>query len=81
MLLLRFLQRRSYLPFWRKSPLQDDMLFSQDFLTYMEAAAALLDEDPTLWCISSWNDNGLKHLGWQNDKLVSSCPQQFHAPD
>jgi alpha-1,3-mannosyl-glycoprotein beta-1,2-N-acetylglucosaminyltransferase len=29
-----------------------------DFLLYFEATAPLLDADPTLWCISAWNDNG-----------------------
>ena len=47
------------------------MLMSKDFLTYFTAAAPLLEEDPTLWCISSWNDNGLKFLDWRNDRLVS----------
>lgn len=29
-----------------------------DFLLYFEATAPLLDADPTLWCVSTWNDNG-----------------------
>ncbi|KAI3435729.1 hypothetical protein D9Q98_001787 [Chlorella vulgaris] len=37
---------------------EDDMLFSPDFLLYFRATAPLLDADPTLWCVSSWNDNG-----------------------
>ena len=49
------------------------MLLSPDFLLYMEATAALLDKDPTLWCVSSWNDNGLDHLEWKVDRLVQSC--------
>lgn len=60
------------------------MVFSQDFLSYMEAAAPLLDRDTSIWCISSWNDNGLNHLDWQNDKLVSFFPSglacEFHEP-
>ena len=56
---------------------QDDMLFSQDFLTYMEATAGLLDVDPTIWCISSWNDNGLNHLEWRNARLVCSTSLDF----
>jgi len=40
--------------------LEDDLLVSPDFLTLFRATAFLLDEDPTLWCVSSWNDNGFK---------------------
>lgn len=54
--------------------LEDDMLLSEDFLTYFAAAAPLLKQDPTIWCISTWNDNGLAHLDWTNDKLV--CESQ-----
>jgi hypothetical protein len=42
--------------------LEDDMLVSADFLTFFAAAAPLLRADPTLWCASSWNDNGAKAL-------------------
>lgn len=36
-----------------------------DFLLYFEATAPLLDADPSLWCVSSWNDNGFeKGHGW-----------------
>ena len=54
--------------------MQDDMLFSKDFLTYMKAASGLLERDPTIWCISSWNDNGLTHMDWRNDRLVIPDP-------
>lgn len=46
------------------------MLFSPDFLTYFQATASLLDRDPTLWCISTWNDNGLTYFDWDPKKLV-----------
>lgn len=49
--------------------LEDDMIFSRDFLALFTAAAPMLDQDPTLWCISSWNDNGLAHLGWRSNRL------------
>lgn len=42
---------------------EDDMEFSFDFLRYFEKTAPLLDEDPTLMCVSSWNDNSRVHLG------------------
>lgn len=37
--------------------LDDDMQASPDLLLYFEAMAPLLEVDPTLWCISAWNDN------------------------
>jgi len=38
--------------------LEDDMELAVDFFQYFKAMAPLLDNDPTLWCVSSWNDNG-----------------------
>ncbi|KAK9813769.1 hypothetical protein WJX73_008446 [Symbiochloris irregularis] len=49
--------------------IEDDMLFSPDFLTYFQATAPVLDLDPTLWCISTWNDNGLTYFNWDPQKL------------
>ena len=42
--------------------LEDDMLLSRDALTFFAAAAPLLRQDDTLWCASTWNDNGAKAL-------------------
>ena len=49
---------------------EDDLLFSPDFLDYFEALSPALVNDPTLWIISAWNDNGFEskvssksHLG------------------
>ena len=42
--------------------LEDDLKVSSDFFEFFEMLAPLLDADPTLWCISSWNDNGFKHF-------------------
>lgn len=47
--------------------LEDDMLFSPDFLSYFEQTAWLLAADPTIWCVSSWNDNGFDDLVAQED--------------
>lgn len=41
---------------------EDDMQFAPDFLALFRATAPLLRRDPTLWCVSSWNDNGFQHL-------------------
>lgn len=38
----------------------DDMDVSPDFFAYFAAMRVLLKSDPTLFCISSWNDNGKK---------------------
>ena len=40
---------------------QEDMIVSRDFGLFFEALAPLL-EDPSIWCISAWNDNGFHHL-------------------
>ncbi len=37
---------------------QDDMELALDFFSYFEATAAVLDADPSLYCVSSWNDHG-----------------------
>ncbi|GAB4813763.1 hypothetical protein N2152v2_000809 [Parachlorella kessleri] len=38
--------------------LEDDMALAPDFFSYFEALAPVLDKDPTLYCVSSWNDHG-----------------------
>ena len=38
--------------------LEDDMEIAPDFFDYFAAAGGLLYEDPTLLCVSAWNDNG-----------------------
>lgn len=37
------------------------MQLAVDFFPFFHRTARLLDEDPTLYCISSWNDNGQVH--------------------
>lgn len=34
------------------------MQLAPDFFSYFEALAPVLDNDPTLYCVSSWNDHG-----------------------
>ena len=46
------------------------MLFSPDFLHFFEATAVLLERDPSLWCVSTWNDNGLKSYDWDSMRMV-----------
>ncbi len=50
--------------------LEEDMVFSPDFLRFFEATAPLLEADPSLWCVSSWNDNGVNSLDWDPRRMV-----------
>jgi hypothetical protein len=38
--------------------LEDDMELAPDFFSYFRATSPLLDTDPTMFCVSAWNDNG-----------------------
>ena len=49
--------------------LEDDMIFSPDFLELFRKTAWLLERDPTLWCVSSWNDNAFGSLSWDPARL------------
>ncbi|KAL3113535.1 hypothetical protein niasHT_013054 [Heterodera trifolii] len=37
---------------------EDDLDIADDFFSYFSALQHLLFEDPTIWCVSAWNDNG-----------------------
>lgn len=52
--------------------LEDDMRVSDDFFEMFEVLAPLLDIDPSLWCISSWNDNGFRSFELPKDKFFRS---------
>lgn len=41
---------------------EDDMIFANDFLSFFAQLAPLYDRDPTVYCITSWNDNAQKGL-------------------
>merc|ERR1739848_638227 len=58
--------------------LEDDMVLSPDFLQFFEQLAPLLHADPSLWCISSWNDNGFEHL--VSDKDVAKVHRSSFFP-
>jgi alpha-1,3-mannosyl-glycoprotein beta-1,2-N-acetylglucosaminyltransferase len=47
-------------------------LFSPDFLNFFKKTAHLL-KDPTVWCISSWNDFGFKHLVDDHNRFIFIC--------
>lgn len=40
----------------------DDLEISPDFYEYFIGTYPLLLKDPSLWCISAWNDNGKESL-------------------
>lgn len=52
--------------------LEEDMEVSPDFFEYFLAGYTLLKKDPTLWCISAWNDNGLSNLVENASQLYRS---------
>lgn len=37
---------------------EDDLEVAPDFFEYFRALNPILKSDPTLWCVSAWNDNG-----------------------
>ncbi|NXN34574.1 MGAT1 acetylglucosaminyltransferase, partial [Nycticryphes semicollaris] len=41
---------------------EDDLEVAPDFFEYFQAAFPLLLTDPSLWCVSAWNDNGKEQL-------------------
>lgn len=41
--------------------LEDDLSVSPDFFVYFNWAFELFKIDPTLYCISAWNDHGMNH--------------------
>lgn len=42
--------------------LENDLTAAPDFIRYFRVAGPLLEEDPTLFCVSAWNDNGFKGI-------------------
>ena len=61
--------------FARAIVLEEDMVVSPDFFSFMSAMAPILDEDPTVYAISSWNDNGL------SDSAVRRKPRRAYRSD
>ncbi|GLH00155.1 Alpha-1,3-mannosyl-glycoprotein 2-beta-N-acetylglucosaminyltransferase [Gryllus bimaculatus] len=45
---------------------EDDLDVAPDFFEYFSATLPLLRRDPTLWCVSAWNDNGKAALVDEN---------------
>ena len=51
---------------------EDDLEVAPDFFEYFEATKGLLEKDPTLWCVSAWNDNGKEGKVKGSDLLYRS---------
>jgi alpha-1,3-mannosyl-glycoprotein beta-1,2-N-acetylglucosaminyltransferase len=49
--------------------LETDLKVAPDFFWYFRSTAWLLDKDPTLFCVSAWNDNGFKELVSDSKRL------------
>ncbi len=41
--------------------LEEDLDVSPDFFSFFSQTLRLLEEDPTLYCVSAWNDQGYEH--------------------
>jgi hypothetical protein len=49
-------QRRNIDPVNHLVILEDDLEVADDFIYYFSTMAAMMDRDPTLFCVSAWND-------------------------
>ncbi|CAG4957928.1 unnamed protein product [Parnassius apollo] len=54
---------------------EDDLDISPDFFEYFLGTYPLLHKDPSIWCISAWNDNGKKEV------IDLSRPELLHRTD
>lgn len=54
---------------------EDDLDIAEDFFSYFTATKKLLKSDPTIWCISAWNDNGA------NDIIDRNRVEQLYRTD
>ncbi|XP_014245534.1 alpha-1,3-mannosyl-glycoprotein 2-beta-N-acetylglucosaminyltransferase-like [Cimex lectularius] len=55
--------------------IEDDLDVSPDIFSYFSATLPLLHQDPTLWCVSAWNDNGKQEL------IDMNSPELLHRTD
>ena len=53
----------------------DDLDVSPDLFSYFVATLPLLVKDPSLWCVSAWNDNG------KYDLVDTNSPHLLHRTD
>lgn len=57
---------------WKLFRITDDLDISPDFYEYFAATYLILHRDPTLWCVSAWNDNG-------KGDLVENSPGAYYC--
>ncbi|KAL1140404.1 hypothetical protein AAG570_000336, partial [Ranatra chinensis] len=55
--------------------IEDDLDVSPDIFSYFVATLPFLAKDPTLWCVSAWNDNG------KVDLVDTNSPELLHRTD
>ncbi|XP_069103331.1 alpha-1,3-mannosyl-glycoprotein 2-beta-N-acetylglucosaminyltransferase-like [Argopecten irradians] len=53
---------------------EDDLDISPDFFEYFAATHRILTSDPSVWCVSAWNDNG-------KNGMVSDEPELLYRSD
>ncbi|XP_034230393.1 alpha-1,3-mannosyl-glycoprotein 2-beta-N-acetylglucosaminyltransferase-like isoform X2 [Thrips palmi] len=54
---------------------EDDLEVAPDFYEYFLGTHELLKKDPSLWCVSAWNDNGKEAL------VDTTHPEQLYRTD
>jgi len=54
---------------------EDDLEIAPDFFEYFTATLPLLRSDPSLWCVSAWNDNGKAGL------INQTAPELLYRTD
>ena len=60
---------------------EDDLLLGYDFLQLFEETAWLIEAEPDkTYCVSAWNDNGLKDVVRQNEKGKSNLLRTGYFP-
>ena len=52
--------------------IQDDMKLAIDFFPYFRMGAKMLDNDSSLYCVSSWNDHGQAQFVQNSSRLERS---------
>ena len=58
--------------YFKISIFSDDLDVSSDFYEYFSAAYPILKSDPSLWCVSAWNDNGKFKIFYEIQLLIIS---------
>ncbi|XP_021347461.1 alpha-1,3-mannosyl-glycoprotein 2-beta-N-acetylglucosaminyltransferase-like isoform X2 [Mizuhopecten yessoensis] len=53
---------------------EDDLDIAPDFFEYFSATYPILTSDPSVWCVSAWNDNG-------KNGMVSDEPELLYRSD